>query len=202
MKTASILIAGPVAALAASIPRASQAVPSGPFALGAWQTGQNSGTCFHGTPVHASGLKFFINKPTSTYCPDGVSGLNCSDFSGTGTTFVMGEGSTSLSLDTTVPGGQQVYIGPDGSLSYTQAHSAAIPAGSTTTGFSRDQGAASDAPVYLSSANSTWFLCPVSEGTPTERAYQVIAASEQPEGCIATKLRTYAPEPGQVWQYA
>jgi hypothetical protein len=38
-----------------------------------------------------------------------------------------------------VPGGQQVYVAPDGALSYTGAHSAYIPTGSIVDGFSREQ---------------------------------------------------------------
>lgn len=38
-------------------------------------------------------------------------------------------------MATTVPGGQQLYVGPRGSLRYTQAHSAAVRPGSYTTGF-------------------------------------------------------------------
>lgn len=42
-----------------------------------------------------------------------------------------------------------VYLAPGGALSYTQAHSAYIPPGSTITGFSREQGPETDAPIYL-----------------------------------------------------
>jgi hypothetical protein len=38
--------------------------------------------------------------------------------------------------DVEVPGGQLAYVGPDGALGYTQAHSASIPSGSFTEGFS------------------------------------------------------------------
>jgi hypothetical protein len=38
--------------------------------------------------------------------------------------------------DVEVPGGQLAYVGPDGALGYTQAHSASIPTGSFTGGFS------------------------------------------------------------------
>lgn len=39
-----------------------------------------------------------------------------------------------------VPGGQQVYVAPDGALSYTQAHSAYVPEGSVRDGWSRTEG--------------------------------------------------------------
>jgi hypothetical protein len=97
---------------------------------------------------------------------------------------------------------QIVYIAPDGSLSYTQAHSAYIPAGSTVSGFSRQQSQAFGAPIYLYSAGRSWYLCPVTEGAPLQRTYQIFASSEAPKGCLATQVRTYTPGEGSVWQYA
>lgn len=42
--------------------------------------------------------------------------------------------------DVVVPGGQQIYIRPNGALSYTQAHSAFKPVGSIETGFTYTPG--------------------------------------------------------------
>ncbi|RYC61580.1 hypothetical protein CHU98_g4635 [Xylaria longipes] len=225
MKSFLTLIAWPAAALAASIPGA-LTTPTGPFSAGAWKTDlQCTDIFFFGTAINASGGKFYINRNTSTYCPDGVSGLNCSAFSGTGTTLVTGSSTTTMSLDVTVPGGQQgkylnrfisaetlgsassltpptVYIAPDGSLSYTQAHSASMPANSIVVGFSRQQSEAFGAPVYLYSADQYWYLCPVTEGEPRERTYQIFASTKVPKGCYVTQIRTYTPDAGKVWQYA
>jgi len=44
-----------------------------------------------------------------------------------------------LFLDVEVPGGQQVYVNTDGSLGYTQAHSAFIPPGALTVAFVNEQ---------------------------------------------------------------
>jgi hypothetical protein len=106
MKNVLFLVTCPLAAVAASLPRA---VPSGPFSLGAWKpaTGCKSEAYFLGTSVNASGGKFYINKPTSTYCPDGVQNLDCSLFSGNGTILAMSEGSSGIGMSVTVPGGQQ-----------------------------------------------------------------------------------------------
>ncbi|GAP87225.1 hypothetical protein SAMD00023353_2300310 [Rosellinia necatrix] len=203
MKGLLAVIAFPVAALAASIPReALLPTPSGPFSAGAWKIAQGTDTFFFGTAINASGGKFYINRNTSTYCPGEVPGLDCSAYSGSGTTFVIGNGTTTMSLEVTVPGGQQVYLAPDGSLSYTQAHSAAMPPGSVVTGFSRAQSEAFGAPTYLYSASQYWYLCPVTEGEPRERTYQIFASSEGPEGCLGTQIRTYTPGAGHVWQYA
>ncbi|KAI0458416.1 hypothetical protein F5B21DRAFT_429920 [Xylaria acuta] len=201
MKSFLTLIAFPAAALAASIPR-QLTTPTGPFSAGAWKVAQGTDIFFFGTAINASGGKFYINRDTSTYCPDGVSGLDCSAYSGTGTTFVIGNGTTTMSLDVSVPGGQQVYVGPDGSLSYTQAHSASMPQNSTVVGFSRERSEAFGAPVYLYSSGRYWYLCPVTEGEPRERTYQIFASNENPEGCYGTQIRTYTPDAGHVWQYA
>ncbi|KAI3340904.1 hypothetical protein F4824DRAFT_449926 [Ustulina deusta] len=200
MKSVLTLISCPVAVLAASISRGVQAVPAGPFTAGAWRT--NDEVFFVGNAINASGGKFYINRNTSTYCPDGVSGLDCSLYSGSQTIFAIGNGTTTMSLDVTVPGGQQIYIAPDGSLSYTQAHSAYIPAGSTITGFSRQQSEAFGAPINLYSTAPYWSLCPVTEGEPRERTYQIFALSDNPVDCYLTQIRTYTPGSDHVWQYA
>ncbi|TGJ82819.1 hypothetical protein E0Z10_g5941 [Xylaria hypoxylon] len=202
MKSVLALIACPVVVLAASISRRIQPAPFEPFTAGAWRIPQNDDVFFVGTGINASGGKFYINRNTSTYCPDGVSGLDCSLYSGSSTTFVIGNGTTTMSLDVTVPGGQQVYLAPDGALSYTQAHSASMPPGSNVTGFSREQSQAGGAPTYLYSPAQYWFLCPVTEGEPRERTYQIFAASGNLEGCYGTQIRTYTPSLGHVWQYA
>ncbi|TRX98387.1 hypothetical protein FHL15_000461 [Xylaria flabelliformis] len=106
MKNFLALIAWPAAALAASIPRALD-TPTGPFAAGAWRIAQDTDIFFFGTAINASGGKFYINRNTSTYCPEGVSGLDCSVYSGTGTTLVIGNGTATMSLQVSVPGGQQ-----------------------------------------------------------------------------------------------
>jgi len=103
MKAALALITCPLVALAASA-KPDVNVP-GPFVAVVW--GPEDGGVPSGSPINASGGKFYGNKETATYCPDGVSGLDCSQFSGTDTVFVIGEGPSSLGLDVTVPGGQQ-----------------------------------------------------------------------------------------------
>lgn len=104
MKIFLNLVAYPIVAFTAAVPRATQADLSGPFTAGAWSSDIN--TPFYGTPINASGGKFYINRDTSTYCPT-VSGLDCSQYSGKDTTFVIGDGSTTISLEVSVPGGQQ-----------------------------------------------------------------------------------------------
>ena len=59
--------------------------------------------------------------------------------------------------DVEVPGGQQVYIGPDGALSFTQAHSASYPPGSQFGGF----GASGGEFVFSGSNGTGWIACPL-----------------------------------------
>lgn len=81
-------------------------------------------------PLQANGGSFWIGKKTASSCPTSV-GKACPP--GNSTSFASDNTGT-LSLNTEVPGGQQVYIAPNGLLSYTPAHSASIPTGSITSG--------------------------------------------------------------------
>ncbi|KAI1292388.1 hypothetical protein F5Y03DRAFT_375970 [Xylaria venustula] len=201
MKSALAFLACTAVVLAASVPR-DTAKSAATFTAGAWRTDE-SDIIFLGPRINASGGKFYVNRDTSTYCPTGVSGLDCTHFTGTDTTFGIGADSTTMSLDVTVPGGQQVYLAPDGSLSYTQAHSAYIPPGSIVTGFSHDESTEPSTPFYLNSELSTWYLCPVTYGEPTTRTYQIFASNQDLIGCYDTRIRTYARDPDDhVWQYA
>jgi hypothetical protein len=85
----------------------------------------------------ASGLEIFVNGTTASYCPDQV-GISCPP--GNDTSFIGGITSPGLSMNVEVPGGQLVYVTPEGRVKYTQAHSASLdPPNSYTTGFSIDQ---------------------------------------------------------------
>ena len=91
-----------------------------------------SASPIHFGRVEASGRKFYIGieKP-STYCPTPpVPADSCPS----GKSTVLGW-SNGPHMNVMVPGGQQIYIDPDHSLSYTQAHSGFIPPGSTLDGF-------------------------------------------------------------------
>ncbi|THY33124.1 hypothetical protein D6D00_01146 [Aureobasidium pullulans] len=81
-------------------------------------------------PIQASNGSFWIGKKASTSCPSNIS--PCPP--GTNTSFTS-SGDGKLFLNAEVPGGQQVYIRPDGLLTYTIPHSAAMPAGSQISGF-------------------------------------------------------------------
>lgn len=72
-----------------------------------------------------------------------------------------------------------VYVAPDGSLSYTQPHSAYIPEGSTIEGWSRVNGDASNSLGSLSFSGGL-IACPKAEGKPWQVYGQV-------EGFVAAK---------------
>jgi len=92
-----------------------------------------SGSDIQYATIDANGTYFKLSSGSSTYCPPGVSSIDCSAYASDVTRFVGGN--NTLSLDTTVPGGQQVYVDRDGALRFTQPHSVAMNGGSAE-GFS------------------------------------------------------------------
>ncbi|KAL8708508.1 MAG: hypothetical protein Q9225_007590, partial [Loekoesia sp. 1 TL-2023] len=126
----------------------------------------------HLQPVNANGLAFWIGKDTATYCPLSNQ-AQCPP--GTETVFAVGGGGASL--DTAVPGGQEIYVAPNGALSYTQAHSASSPPGSAFQTFNATTGGdnGSLGEFTFTGLGATGFLaCPVTADGP----YQVFADVE------------------------
>jgi hypothetical protein len=120
---------------AAAVPSASaSAVPevdNGYFGV----ISSRSASPIHLLPLTARGGKFYLGGGApSSYCPTEIGAENCPP----GNSTVLAGGDNTLSLGVLVPGGQQVYVDADGSLSYTQAHSAYLPEGSVREGFSRE----------------------------------------------------------------
>ncbi|MBY8978546.1 hypothetical protein KHP62_22365, partial [Rhodobacteraceae bacterium NNCM2] len=114
-------IATLLASSAAATPIVSARAASDAFGL----ISIRSGTDLQNQAIVANGGRLYIGKETSSYCP-----LATGCPAGTSTTFVAGE--STISLNTEVPGGQQVYIGTDYSVSYTQPHSADTHGGVTS----------------------------------------------------------------------
>ncbi|CZT43367.1 uncharacterized protein RSE6_03396 [Rhynchosporium secalis] len=79
--------------------------------------------------IQASGQAFYLGlaAPT-TYCPEIVEPF-CPDTDETIIAGVMG------GMYVNVPGGQQIFVRVDGSIGYTQAHSASVSAGAYRGGF-------------------------------------------------------------------
>ncbi|KAK2769815.1 IgE-binding protein [Colletotrichum kahawae] len=79
----------------------------------------------HGKPINARGRRFIIGLDAPmTYCPDVAHG-SCPPGN---TTTVDG---LLTGMMVMVPGGQLIYVDPDGFVGFTQAHSASVPANST-----------------------------------------------------------------------
>jgi hypothetical protein len=141
MFTKTFLTTAALAGLAAAAPTARQTTTEfGLIAL-------HSTSIVHFSSLNANGGKFWLGKPTASFCPDGISpcpGKNLSSYSsqrsahkslaGNETVFITnGAGGVSLAVE--VPGGQEVYIDPtDSSLSFSSPH-AFPPTDAILTGF-------------------------------------------------------------------
>jgi hypothetical protein len=137
-----------------------------------------SASPIHLQPLTARGGKFYLGGgPPSSYCPVAQVGSACP--SGNSTVLVGGD--KTLSMGVIVPGGQEVYVGPDGALSYTVAHSAFVPEGSVRDQFSREAPVGSAAFGYLH-FETGFVACPAGEG----QGYQVFGQ--------VTNGATFAPE--------
>ncbi|CAG8327267.1 unnamed protein product [Penicillium salamii] len=155
-----------------------------------------SASPIHYLQMNAAGQKFYLGGETASYCPDQVP--QCPP--GKETIFTPG----GSSLDVNVPGGQQVYVDPNGALSFTQAHSANIPAGSAIGPFVYSP----DKPWAHYSFNgwgaSGFMACPTEDSR-----WQVFAAIKNatvPKGNVEECLGFSAlalPYDGDVpaWQY-
>lgn len=101
------------------------------------------GTVIDGANIQASANGFYLGlSDPSTYCPIGQ---GCPAIQGTlvddGMTAMAvspegGQSSLGLTMaQVEVPGGQNIYIAPNGQVKYTQAHSAYMPRGSLIGGW-------------------------------------------------------------------
>ncbi|KAL8976835.1 MAG: hypothetical protein Q9205_007240, partial [Flavoplaca limonia] len=98
-----------------------------------------SASPIHLQTINANGQSFWIGKETATYCP-----LDPQSQCPPGNQTVFSAGNGGASLDVVVPGGQSIYVAPNGKLSYTIAHSASIPAGSARETFTASIPASND----------------------------------------------------------
>jgi hypothetical protein len=150
-----------------------------------------SASPIHLLPLTARGGKFYLGGGApSSYCPTEIGAENCPP----GNSTVLAGGDNTLSLGVLVPGGQQVYVDADGSLSYTQAHSAYLPEGSIREGFSREapEGGADFGHLDF---DSGFVACNAGEG----QGYQVYGGTDDAEfgdDCLGFSALTgmfYAP---------
>lgn len=133
----------------------------------------DSGSSIQNAAISASDYAFWIGRGTTSSCPDSV-GTSCPE--GTTTALTAGQDGT-IQMDVEVPGGQQLYVGPKGVLSYTSAHSADIPEGSSVQGFTYTAGA-SGSVGSLGFEDVGFAACPVVDGTLTGKLFQIYATVE------------------------
>ncbi|EKG17832.1 hypothetical protein MPH_04888 [Macrophomina phaseolina MS6] len=153
-----------------------------------------SASPIHFGSINANSGKFWIGKPTSSYCPSSV--VEDCETAYPGNVTVFAGGDNTLGLDVSVPGGQQVYIAADGSLSFTQAHSAYTGEGSVQTGFSKSE---SGSFGVLSWTNG-FIACPSANGTAP---YQIFGGGyTNNTACLGFDFLTTNYTGAGAWQYA
>lgn len=108
-----------------------------------------------------------------------------------------------------VPGGQQVYIDPaDGSVGYTQAHSAAMPEGAITKGFNYTPPEDGASFGYLGFKKRGFLACSV-KGDAEEGPWKIYAnlrsVDFDDDACLGfSALAVAGPKEGTkvgAWQY-
>ncbi|KAK3296333.1 carbohydrate binding-domain-containing protein [Chaetomium fimeti] len=166
-----------------------------PFTL----TVDNPALLIHGKPVTAAGRHWSLDGETSSYCPDQV-GDACPP--GDETVIVSIGGRVSMSV--MVPGGQQAYLDPFWNMGYTQAHSAAIPAGSISDGFGAYEGGGF---VNLNGNGWGWAACPPRASGGGGPGWNLVARNEtnaeKYNDCHPINLKINSLPSGTfgAWQY-
>ncbi|EMC95966.1 hypothetical protein BAUCODRAFT_40113, partial [Baudoinia panamericana UAMH 10762] len=152
------------------------------------------------SPIHfqqltASGLRIHLGGQTASYCPENVQQLGACPNT-TYTNFIGGNGG--LSMGAVVPGGQQVYVDPTcGAVSYTQAHSAAMPANAIIDGWVLTPGGAGS---YLSNTNGATIACQNNE-TNVWDVYLALPGLAVPDSCLGFTIITANETGAAQWQY-
>ena len=183
-------------------PPAPQPTPAlTPFTLMALR----SASPIHFGTIAASGLQFWIGKPTATYCPTSSSGAIPCDALNANVTAFFPQGNA---LYAEVPGGQQVYAAADGALGYTQAHSAATPPGASVAAGRQTPPAAGQSFGYWTwtGGNATGLVaCPSSgsgeTGTGPWRVYAAVEGGDF-AACLGFDAAAVPYDGPFAWQYA
>jgi hypothetical protein len=205
------IIAAAFAGLAAAAPTARST--SDTLGLIATHSGNSN---VHLRTINENGLKFWIGKDTSTYCPT-QEGLTCPSklsssqhppnytnniLDGTFTEVITSADSETLSMNVVVPGGQQAYVAEDGSLSVTQAHSVSTGTNGLRAPFSYTPQPGPNRVGGLSFNGNGFVACPAAGETGV---YQIFAAGSPgytpAVECIGVGLATAIVESSPVWQY-
>ncbi|KAL3476771.1 hypothetical protein BJX99DRAFT_227284 [Aspergillus californicus] len=157
-----------------------------------------SASPIHFLQMNAAGQSFWLGGSTESYCPisSGCPPGNQTVLAGNG-----------AALSVVVPGGQQIYVSPEGALKFTQAHSMNIPSGSSLGPFAYVPGPPGSYfghYEYTGQGSSGFMAC------PTDNAeWQVYAALQNatvPSGDVGDCLGFSAiavptNQTGAAWQY-
>jgi len=158
--------------------------------------------------MNAAGQRFWLGGTTASYCPDQVAQTgacppgNVTAFAGL------------AALDVEVPGGQLVYVAPEGYLGFTQAHSAYYPPGSIIgpLTYSFTPGASFGILGTYAFGATGFMACPNTSNLTEVSSWQVFAALQNatvPTGNVADCLGfdaaaiDYISPDGEAaaWQY-
>lgn len=149
--------------------------------------------------VTACGRHWSIDGQTCTYCPDQVG--DCP--AGTVTAVQAAGGGAGMNAE--VPGGQLVYLDAFWNVGFTQAHSAGVPAGSTTSGFAAYHGGGF---VNLNGNGYGWVACPpTASGGGGEDGWNLVAKNASNADTLGNcygvnlKVNELGPNTFAAWQY-
>lgn len=159
-------------ATATAAPSASS-VPSGPYGFTSFHSGDIN---VHLQPIYANGTLRLGGTPPQSYTPAGVNVPQTSQLG-------INVAYNTAGLAVAVPGGQQLFVKSDGTIGYTQPHSANTGSGSVTTGFSLKSGRA---PSLLFNNKEQFLACPV---TGAAGVYEVtVAEKTSRQDCTGVSL--------------
>ncbi|KAF3925769.1 hypothetical protein ABW20_dc0100905 [Dactylellina cionopaga] len=118
----------------------------------------------HGSILHADGGKIWIGKNTGVNCAPGADVNACHSIKDTVIRVWL---ATTMSMDVSINGGQQLFIDPRGALLYV--HPSEIPKGSIATGFQVNRGRFGNDYLYHKNGGN-WMACPQ---VPGKSPYQI-----------------------------
>ena len=106
-------------------------------------------------------------------------------------------------LDAQVPGGQSVFVLPNGELGFTEPHSGAYPAGAVTTGFVETPGS-TYATFGFTGLGATGFVaCPTVNNTGPYQVYAQVTGfiPSNSNDCIGFDTIAYTPTGPGAFEY-
>ncbi|GAD92333.1 IgE-binding protein [Paecilomyces variotii No. 5] len=191
----SFALAALLPLLAAAGPLKRQDTTTPPFTV----TSVRSGSPIQYLSLEAREGKFWLGGSPGTYCPETTT---CPPGNETVIAGING-------LDVAAPGGQQIYVLPSGELSFTQTHSANIPAGAATGPFEYGHEGATAKWSFSGLGSKGGFVaCPIGEGTSTQwQVYADVPNLQAPNGnansCLGfdTIAETWPGTGAAAWEY-